>query len=563
MKCWVMCLALGLYANAWAMGSSKPKDSIAANFGTLNPTGEEECHAPTFPKAPSQLVELEGRLVKPLRAFAIKADPMAALVESAKQYLAGELDQARAFADLSVSGRRSWERFKRLHKGGALTEKTIIAELPDDDHADSEKFLAAKHALDRAYSVLQVLHYGGHERRASLGWIAVSGEDDQPWRPVNIPSAKYPQRNVKVKLRDKIFQTRYMIAESKKHYDFSPAFGPREIPTLPALSLSTDAKVLIYVHGMSSRIEESLDLFRELKRIHDKTGENWTIVSFDIIGSSFADHVFPEEVIDPKSFSSGPSFDDQKVPALDFVEDFVLATVDALDSLHGVKSRVQAFVGGSLGGNITFRLGRRKDAAWIPKLVSWSPASIWDSFVANGDPFKKLAVRTGWQRSGGAPEEYAETEGQRREFFKRVFENHIHVGPIEVTPPQPKQWYRKEWACSEGYVKSGRMARRETYSHKFRLWNWRLGLEQLVYTHQEYPGKDSDKHRYEENKTPMLLACGDDDDFNFARICSNTEEVGEAMNGTPGLGYEIFNTGHAIHNERPGLLAHEIARFLR
>ena len=63
-------------------------------------------------------------------------------------------------------------------------------------------------ALARAYQVANFLRSGQAlpiaEKRAlrnRLGWIAVSGEDDTPHRPVNVPSSNYPQFDVDVSVR--------------------------------------------------------------------------------------------------------------------------------------------------------------------------------------------------------------------------------------------------------------------------------------------------------------------------------------------------------------------------
>ena len=78
-------------------------------------------------------------------------------------------------------------------------------------------------------------------------------------------------------------------------------------------------------------------------------------------------------------------------PALDFVEEFVCAFVEALPG--NPKDRIIGVLGGSLGGNLGLRLGRRDFSKypWLgtqvpragapspdPGIVSFSPASVWN-----------------------------------------------------------------------------------------------------------------------------------------------------------------------------------------
>ena len=56
------------------------------------------------------------------------------------------------------------------------------------------------------------------ERRNRLGWIAVSGEDNSPHRPVNVPSSNYPQFDVSVPVRNAsgnilTVMSRYVVAQ--------------------------------------------------------------------------------------------------------------------------------------------------------------------------------------------------------------------------------------------------------------------------------------------------------------------------------------------------------------
>ncbi|WP_410968579.1 hypothetical protein, partial [Salmonella sp. SAL4443] len=63
-------------------------------------------------------------------------------------------------------------------------------------------------------------------------------------------------------------------------------------------------------------------------------------------------------------------------PMLDFIEDFVVAFVDrfedvaTLQGLPRIKDKIAAVFGGSLGGNLGLRLGRRSPMpAWLNRAI--------------------------------------------------------------------------------------------------------------------------------------------------------------------------------------------------
>ena len=59
-------------------------------------------------------------------------------------------------------------------------------------------------------------------------------------------------------------------------------------------------------------------------------------------------------------------------PALQLLEDFVVALLEGLNlDLYRVVP-----IGGSLGGNLALRLGRRSDLSWLKAVCGWSAASV-------------------------------------------------------------------------------------------------------------------------------------------------------------------------------------------
>ena len=532
----------------------------------------------------------EGRLRVVLRDVAKKKDPVHSLCQAAQSFTRNgpanantntpsDHDFGNAFADLSVTGKAAFARFEQLHPSEAS-----LRNQPDCAGVSADSLTSA---LTRAYQVAAALR-GPHvsPERKALGWIAVSGEDDQPYRPVNVPSFKtnFPQFQITVEVpistisgRASIeVNTRYMIAHAQPptfQRPISPLVdgGPgRQVPADLLPMLAPDAKVILFIHGMDSKIEEASDLTEALHRLG---GKNWTVISMDLPTSGYADNIDHERISDLTAVQC------HSTPLVDFIEDFIVAFVDTLDGqLNGqLKPKVRAVVGGSLGGNMAMRLGRRPNMPWITHVVPWSPASIWPSYVAQHNAvmggcdtpwnaFKDLAVNVGLRRAGGTePGLYGgrflpghDAPELRREWFYGGFDYPPLYGL--GGPPQSECWYSKKFQCKQLYVLGARMDRQETYDDKFRVWHWRLGAEQLAFSQQQYaPGTQTPLYLF--NNKPMLLFSGEDDAC--AGLGQYTRDVASLMVNTPGYYRFLKNTGHSLDNEHPGWIAQQIAEFLR
>ncbi len=524
-----------------------PNNQWAIDFAT-----PQSCYIPKIKLLDSGLMGADGRLNFELRAVARANNPGAALFKSGIAFLDGNIKLGNAYADLAVSGGRMYQRYLRFKNNGSLSIKAILAQnrLHPRRHYYSGDALnrGIRKALLRAEKVAKAIYTPEKpELRKQLEAIAVSGEDNHPWRPVNAPSAPYPQRDIYVEVKGIKVRSRYILVES------SPMEG---------MPLSSDAKVLIYLHGMDSRLEESLDLIEAIKVKARESSENWAVLAMDLPSSGFASKINPfhisaiSELGRPSHLFGFNANSRQKTDLLDFTESFIEEFVNELDKRLPIKGQIEAVVGGSLGGSMALRLGRRFDLWWIPKVVSWSSASIWHGFADGADPFKQLAVRTAWQRAV----ELTEGPEMRAKFFSEAFDGAVSIGPLMIVPEQPSQWFGKTYPCREEAIRNSKLERYEYYDRNFRLWRWRLAAEQLVYSHQTAP--DRTYPRYLDNVKPTLLACGEEDNFAFSNICSATMDVAKKMRQTKGKFVLFKKTGHSIHNERPLALAKKILEFI-
>ena len=535
----------------------------------------------------------EGRVRSELRTAAQQKNPMHDLCLAAQRF---ERDQAasgntpsdrdfgNAFADLSVTGKAAFALFKQLHPN--------LTSLGSQAECAGATAPSLTMALTRAYRVANALR-GLHDspERKALGWIAVSGEDDQPYRPVNVPSSKFPQFELKVDVPifNIAINTRYMIAHARN----TPAFarpatplvdgGPGlRVPAEPLPGLARDAQVILFLHGGDSRLEEAGDLTAALHRLG---GRNWTVISMDLPTSGYADNIDHDRVSPIEAVQC------HHTPLVDFVEEFIAAFVDALDGrLRGqLKPRIKTVVGGSLGGNMAMRLGRRPNTPWVTSVVPWSPASIWPSFVGQpnavaagcdtcwdgthdmavnmslkwaglGPGSLPAALVPGYLPPGLAPSYRPadEVPERRRELFYGGFDWAPAYG-ISGQPPQAECWFSDKFQCKKTNNLGARIDRQETYDANFRAWHWRLGAEQLVFSHQQHaPGTNAPL--YLRNTKRMLLFCGAED--TCGNLCAHTQDVASKMVNTPGCARFLGQTGHSQDNEHPFWIARQIADFL-
>ncbi len=181
------------------------------------------------------------RLIQVLRDVAVQCNPVVALGTAAAHYYRNDPIWG-AFADLAVTGRVAYDAFRQHQptddeiKAEARTVLSSTMASPPDEIRLADAVLTAK---TRAYKVAWVLRdpdlQEGYRLRPAWGWIAVSGEDDPPARPVNVASglpifaadgktqvSAHPQYELTVQMpqtpsyQSVSFQVRYTIASPPK-----------------------------------------------------------------------------------------------------------------------------------------------------------------------------------------------------------------------------------------------------------------------------------------------------------------------------------------------------------
>ncbi len=248
---------------------------------------------------------------------------------------------------------------------------------------------------------------------------------------------------------------------------------------------------LLLVHGHSSRIEEYdqlVPLLRARRRV----------LVVDLPGSGYSEK--PDR---PYSLA--------------LYEDALLGFLDAV----GVREALVG--GGSLGGNLTLRLGHRAPDRF-PKLAAWAPAGAW-------------APMAGWARFGSTMRALPRSTLGRWLFFSSLW-------------VQSRFWYSRDWPGREGALRSAWAYYREVYGAGFHRMYWDIGVDQAKASLYDIAPAIAQ---------PTWLAVGDRD--NGLDMFRGVKRLATML---PSVTFEVFEGArHSLANERAEDLARGVDRFFR
>ena len=322
-----------------------------------------------------------------------------------------------ALAQLAITGREAFNTFVRwnpsfapassgpqvidlvhLVRAGqpnlpAITSRVTAAQLT----------VACTKVLNQAYTALWSIRSNQtvwRQFRINSGWIAVSGEDDAPHRPVNVVTAPYPQFDIPVPVmvggQSATLTARYMIAADATRMNINPGASPTPAPVIPEVTIGNcvvaahrcshrlaipddnpvellndqarNRNVIIYIHGGGSRLEEAVPMATQFVTAFPNWSNNVLVLSFDLPNSGYDDPFLTTArgqrvALDASdsSFENGPNGSSpsnfRNFPILNFTLNFINNIIQTLD-IKGVLDarRVIAVMGGSLGGNTSLLL---------------------------------------------------------------------------------------------------------------------------------------------------------------------------------------------------------------
>jgi pimeloyl-ACP methyl ester carboxylesterase len=525
-----------------------------------------------FAPPPELVVGQEWRLIQPLRDAALTMNATSILTEAVvaqcQHYLSGSSpDLGMAFADLAVTGRNAYQDFVALkpQDGGPIRAAAAakLATLGTPGVTPQLVLRAESEVLDRAYQVAWFLR--AQTPRGNVGWIAVSGEDDLPHRPVNVPRTNFPQSDlyftVNGDLGAVVVQTRYAIATATEPDPTPVSLPKRSLPPVPNPALPPNDRIILFIHGSDSRLEEANDIIPKLVRLPDGRPSGFCVISMDMPGSGYVNQIDHTEV-GPWTAGTLPTWPlppvglgSVTISLLPFLERFLVRFVATLGSRLGqpVESRIAAVMGGSLGGNLALRLARRSEQ-WIrnSNVIAFSTGSVWHT-AGPVNPFDPTETTDSTLLQAGVllgMPSVGVTEGpaSRDQFFAGAFDQRI---PDKT---QPEQWYRDDFPSKMQYITNARLDRRETYTPQYRRWHWRVSVEELLWSWRD-PAAQNFRAR-------VLLGAGSEDDIRPAHIYTNTRKLAAELTATNGDSFFFEHTGHSIHAERPDALGQRILAFL-
>jgi Zinc dependent phospholipase C len=558
--------------------------------------------------SPPAGTENDGRLLDSLRLAVSANDPLQLLAASAIVNVGGTFDLglapggtapssallAKTLAQLAVTGRSNFEAFRGLLPLDDADPRLNAPVQAASPSSTAAQVTAAVHqTLDDAYSAIWMVRSndpGWRGFRPSQGWIAASGFDDTPHRPVNVPTAPYPQFDLQFSVpvvggkgATVGVETRYMIAGAHQYIGpnnpatsvfvdpdptllqapaptspFSPSPAPRTLPPENPAIPST-AEIILYIHGGGSRAEEAVGLASNLIVEGNKVGKEYVVISLDLPNSAYGQRMPMFDAI-PSPYEPAP------LPALEFEQSFVIAFIDALDAkLKNVKKNIVAVMGGSLGGNLSllFSMRNTRTHPYFKTIVAWSVTATAPTKLA-------LVADKGWISAylGKYVSQATSTEGftdhqTESSYIENLYFSAIlNQPPLPVIPADPIMWYRPgDWEfCKQSMIGQSRFDRYEIYSPDARRWTMAVDLEQLYLGFQ-------DNCRYQHvasaASSRLLLAAGAKDNYFPSPIYNSTIDVAHLIRHTANGKVEFWkDTGHSFHDERPGLWAKEIVYFL-
>ena len=586
---------------------------------------------------PPLVTENDRRLADFLRALALTADPKKILANAVSLSLKNgttplafngrtitdpaplplQTDQERnalalAVAQPAVTGRQAFTNFVAW----APTDDSLVQQVntffPGNSFDPAQIQQTAHNVLDMAYTTLWAIRSndpGWRAFRAQQGWMAVSGIDDTPHRPVNVPIAPYPQYDLDfaVPYPDlqmsgvKSVTTRYMVASAHTYVgpidpqnclfrDPESAIlvaptepiatppAPRAIPGQELPTIPPDNKIIIYIHGGGSRAEEAVDMASWLIVEGAKVGQKYTVISFDLPNSAYASRFDVQEIMSSK-------YDHHNRYVLQFEQSYIIAFLEKLDQVLGnIKGRIVAVMGGSLGGNMSLLMTDRydKDHLYLQTIVAWSATAISPAKYFGLVNLADLATYIGDQENQirdqqekNANDHATETQYIHDMYTKPLLDIQVLGTQVLFVPPQPIMWYRGGYApdghngwqpFKDREIARSRFDRYEIYSPMSRHWTLAIDLEQISFSFQ-----DDQKHLQVVVDPPndgspppnLMLVAGEQDNFFPNAIYNSTLDLVRKIRMSANGKAEFWlDTGHSFHNERPHLFASEIAYYL-
>jgi len=377
----------------------------------------------------------------------------------------GSIEFINALSDIVVSGNRNFGIFREIFENENISRRELLnsmveSEIPtqlsrigitaDLSAITFELRNEVIESVDRAILVAWAI-YGPsairNEIRPPLGWITVISERDSPSRPINVVGTSAPTSDLDVEVMHNgqliRCRTRFSIYGSE---EVNQVFSLSSLPETTKLPLlPKDKKILLFLHGHSSRLEEGHTLYYD-GLMDDKIFESSLLsskplmVSFDFPSNGYAEYIDHEE-LSPFSITTSYNPDEahsseRRFGMLEFYEKFTIEFVEQLHTVYqleepneDIKKKILAIIGGSMGGNLTLRLTEKlvTNVDWLKQLVSWSPASSYKSFGRydyfipspgeQSDPIGKEALERPHDRL-----KQNENDDSRANYFRLIFE---------------------------------------------------------------------------------------------------------------------------------------------
>ena len=594
-----------------------PSTFLANDPNDILPTTSATALAPS---------ENDQRVADVLRTQAQLQDAKKILVNAVTMLLNGTNSASvTAVAQLAVTGRNAFESFATLSPQDADLVTWVNQQNPGNTFNATALAAAAHTVLDVAYTTLWTIRGnvpGWRALRSQLGsqlgtlfaspaptisnWIAVSGFDDTPHRPVNVPTAPYPQFDISfsVTKTDLVTEipvtTRFLVASAGTFIGpndsnmssftdpdpgilappppspvsvtppFSPSPAPRTVPQDQPV-IPAGNKIIIYIHGGGSRAEEAVGLANWLIVEGLALGQNYTVVSLDLANSAYGTSFDVTDIL------VGHTYDNNRLDVRDFEQRYIIAFIMTLQSQLGITDeQIVAVMGGSLGGNMGLLLSSQNGThPFLDTIVAWSATSLAPSTTFDISNSFVAAYIGGLKTQVTSPEPPTNHAIESAYIDKMYNQPLINEPVLPFIPAQPLTWYRSptppapepaepQWApCKSSLIAQSRFDRYEIYSPTMRHWAIAVDLELITFSFQDNCLYQQISAMSATSTSHLFLAAGDRDNYDPVDIFNSTITVAQLLRHNVRGKAEFWkDTGHSFHDERPHLFAKEIVFFL-
>ena len=317
--------------------------------------------------------------------------------------------------------------------------------------------------------------------RPALGWIAVSGEDDMPHRPTNVPAPPFEQYEIPVTVPatgshpELTVQTRFLIASPAAPASARTPHASRELPPDPEPEVPDGNNVILFLHGHVSVRKRRSRSSPCSTPAGPGARTKFSVISVDLPNCGYrrasTTRRWPSRAPPRVVWTHRQGADPHTRAGLvetSWSRSSTLSTRSQLTAIDSPESSAAASA-----GNLGLRLGRRMPDARLASTGDRLVNAAWSGNATSTTPSPGAGkCMNNWEAS--------EFDDSRRNYSHEVYDTVVIPVVLLVTQPQSvlARGSRKRLHHRLRASRDARFA-----SENLRKWHWRVAGEQLIFSH--------------------------------------------------------------------------------